>query len=216
VIDLVIFDLDGTLIDSHLDIYRCAVMAFEASGLPGVTIEELEALGGAPLHVYHAEFRPPAPYDEFLATYRSLQDIHGLDTTRRYPGVRQMLRSLDGVPRAVASTKPTSRVVQHATAMGLAPYFDHLQGTDQPPYKPDPAVLNLVLSRFDASPARTWMVGDLVSDVQAGRNAGVRTLGVTYSGTTKEEFEAAGADETAETVGEVGEILGRWIVGRRT
>jgi len=207
VIDLVIFDLDGTLIDSHLDIYRCAVMAFEACGLADVTIADMEALGGAPLHVYHAEFQPPVPYEEFLRTYRSLQDVHGLDTTRRYPGVRQMLGALQGIPKAIASTKPTSRVVQHATAMGLAPFFGHLQGTDQPPYKPDPAVLNLVLSRFGADPRRSWMVGDLISDVQAGEAAGVRTLGVTYSGTAREALEGIGADEVVETVGGVGRVL---------
>ena len=206
-IDLVVFDLDGTLIDSHLDIYRCAVMAFEASGLPGVTIADMEALGGAPLHVYHAEFQPPAPYETFLTTYRSLQDVHGLDTTRRYPGVLRMLRSLDGIPKAVASTKPTPRVVQHATAMGLAPVFDHLQGTDQPPYKPDPAVIHRVVDRFDADPHLTWMVGDLITDVQAGKAAGLKTLGVTYSGTSREELGAVGADRVADTVEEIGGIL---------
>ena len=214
-IDLAIFDLDGTLIDSHLDIYRCAVMAFEASGLPGVTIADMEALGGAPLHIYHAELQPPVPYEEFLRTYRSLQDVHGLDTTRRYPGVLRMLRSLGDVPKAVASTKPTPRVVLHATAMGLAPCFDHLQGTDQPPYKPDPTVIHRVIERFEAAPHRTWMVGDLITDVQAGKAAGLKTLGVTYSGTAREDLGAVGADVVVDTVDEVGEVL-RGVWGRAT
>lgn len=192
--DLVVFDLDGTLIDSLHDIHRCVQMALRDCGLPDVPLERIATFHGAPLHEFHAALAPPASLDHFVTVYRALQDHHGLDTTRPYEGVTGMLEALTDIPLAVASTKPTLRVVEHATRMGLADFFDHLQGTDQPPYKPHPAVLLRVLDRFpDADPARSWMVGDLPSDLTAGRAAGMRTLGVTFSGIPEADLRTGGA-----------------------
>ncbi len=207
--DLVIFDLDGTLLDSHRDIYRCVVMALHDLGVPDATYKQVAAHGGIPLHMFHEAFGLPVPYERFLTHYRALQDVHGLDTTRPYDGVPELLASLAPVPLAVASTKPTVRVVQHTTALGIDRFFAHLQGTDQPPYKPDPAILYLVLERFDVDPARCWMVGDQVTDIQAGSAAGMRTLGVTWSDAGEGELREAGADQVAHNVGQMGDLLGR-------
>ncbi len=206
--DLVVFDLDGTLIDSLHDIHRCVQMALRDCGLPDVPLERIATFHGAPLHEFHGALAPPSPLDEFISVYRALQDRHGLDTTRPYGGVSEMLAALEGIPLAVASTKPTPRVVEHATRMGLAGYFDHLQGTDQPPYKPHPAVLLEVLEHFpDADPARCWMVGDLPSDLAAGRAAGMRTLGVTFSGIPGTDLRAGGAQFVVDAPAEVPDIL---------
>ena len=180
-----------------------------ACGRPEVTFERAEALGGVPLHVFHEHFRPEDTLDHFIATYRAFQDTHGLETTTVYPGVIDMLEELRPIPLAVASTKPTHRVVEHATAMGLSGYFDLLQGTDGPPYKPDPAVLLTVLDHFAMEPARSWMVGDQVTDVQAGRAAGMCTVGVTWSATTGEQHRRAGADVVVDSVSGLRQILRR-------
>lgn len=206
---LIVFDLDGTLIDSHADIYQCVVLAMAACGRPGVTFEVAEALGGVPLHVFYEHFRPEGTLDHFVRTYRSFQDTHGLATTRVYPGVPEMLHDLRSVPLAVASTKPTHRVVEHSRAMGIDHHFDLLQGTPGPPYKPDPAVLHIVLDHFGADPGGSWMVGDQVSDVVAGHRAGMHTIGVTYSAATRTEFEEVGADHVAGDVGELHSLLSR-------
>jgi phosphoglycolate phosphatase len=202
--DLVIFDLDGTLLNSLHDIHRCVQMALEECGLDGVSLERIATFHGAPLHEFHAALAPPASLDTFVTVYRALQDRHGLDTTRPYDGVPEMLAALADLPLAVASTKPTGRVVEHTNRMGLADHFDHLRGTDQPPYKPDPAVLLRVLRRFpDADPARSWMVGDLPSDMAAGVAAGMRTLGVTFSGISADELRAGGAERVVDVPGEI-------------
>ncbi len=202
--DLVIFDLDGTLIDSLHDIHRCVQMALGECGLEGVSLDRIATYHGAPLHEFHAVLAPPASLDTFVTVYRALQDRHGLDTTRPYDGVPEMLDALADLPLAVASTKPTVRVVEHTERMGLAGHFDHLQGTDQPPYKPDPAVLFRVLRRFpDADPARCWMIGDLPTDMAAGKAAGMRTLGVTFSGIPAGDLRAGGGERVADTPGEI-------------
>jgi len=206
--DLIIFDLDGTLIDSLHDIHRCVQMALDACGLPGVPLERIATFHGAPLHEFHAELSPPVPLDTFVDRYRALQDRHGLDTTRPYDGVTRMLEALGGVPLAVASTKPTPRVVEHATRMGLAGYFELLQGTDRPPYKPDPAVLLRVLARYpEVDPGRCWMVGDLPTDMAAGRAAGMRTLGVTFSGIPAVDLRAGGAQRVVEAPADILGVL---------
>ncbi len=205
--DLIVFDLDGTLIDSHADIYRCVVLAMAACGRPDVDFETAEALGGVPLHVFYEHFRPDGTLDHFVATYRAFQDTHGLETTTVYDGVLDLLHELHPIPLAVASTKPTHRVVEHTRAMGIAEFFDLLQGTDGPPYKPDPAVLMKVLGHFGVDPARSWMVGDQISDVLAGRAAGMWTVGVTWSAATEEELGEAGADGIVGSVEELGAVL---------
>ncbi len=205
--ELVVFDLDGTLLDSHGDIHRCILMALHECGKQEISYDQVASYLGAPLHVYHEELRPPVDYAEFLAVYRRFQDEHGLDTTRLFDGVIETLEVLGDVPLAIASTKPTHRVRQHAEAFGLAGFFQHLQGSDDPPYKPDPAVLLRVLDHMPADPTRSWMVGDLVTDVQAGNAIGMRTLGVTYAGTPREAHARAGATAIADSVEEVREIL---------
>lgn len=205
---LVVFDLDGTLIDSHADIYNCVVLAMAACGRPDVTFEDAEALGGVPLHVFHEHFALEGTCDHFVRIYRAFQDTHGLATTTVYPGVRSLLEALEGVPLAVASTKPTHRVVEHTKAMGLDQHFDLLQGTEGPPYKPDPAVLFRVLEHFGADPAESWMVGDQVTDVLAGKAARMRTVGVTWSATTGAEHREVGAEVVVDSLEELGRVLG--------
>lgn len=205
--ELIIFDLDGTLLDSHGDIHRCILMALHECGMQEISFEQVAGYVGAPLHVYHEELKLPVDYDTFLSTYRAFQDEYGLDTTRVFDGVIELLEALADVPKAIASTKPTHRVEQHAHAFGLAGFFEHIQGSDEPPYKPDPAVLIRCLEQLPAEPARSWMVGDLVTDIQAGNAIGMRTLGVTYAGTPREAHERAGATAIAESVGQVREIL---------
>ncbi len=202
-----IFDLDGTLIDSHQDIHRCVWLAVEECGRPGVSFEEVASYWGAPLHVYHESLKVPSTVDEFVASYRAHYDRVGLATTQPFDGIEEMLASLDGVDLAVASTKPTFRVKAHCQAFGLDRYFIHLEGCDEPPYKPDPAVLERVLDATGHSAAESTMIGDLPSDILAGKALGMRTVGVTYGGTATERLTEVGADVVVSAVTELARVL---------
>ena len=203
-----IFDLDGTLIDSHEDIHRCVWLAVEECGRPGVSLEEVSSYWGAPLHVYHDSLKVPGSVDEFVASYRRFYDRIGLDTTRPFDGIDEMLTGLAGVDMAVASTKPTFRVKAQCRAFGLDPHFIHMEGCDEPPYKPDPAVLQRVLGATGHAAAESTMIGDLPSDILAGKALGMRTVGVTYGGTAAERLTDAGADVVVGSVVELGRVLG--------
>ena len=107
--------------------------------------------------------------------------------TRCYPGVVDMLMALPG-RKSTATTKgtPTTRIVLEK--FGLLPYFDHVQGTDGFPAKPEPDVIFKSLTVFGASPSDCLFVGDSAADMEAGHRAGVKTCAVMYGYGDREEM----------------------------
>jgi phosphoglycolate phosphatase len=180
---LVIFDLDGTLVDSRADIATSIDHSARAVGAPPVAREAVFPLIGQPLvamfeTLLSAEFKARA--EDAAAIYRRHYFDHCADATAIYPGVLACLDRLDGVPKAVATTKMTFMAVEVLKQLGLTDRFALVQGCDGIPHKPDPAVVQLVLEKLGAPADQSWMVGDTVYDIQAGRAAGTRTCAVTY------------------------------------
>ncbi len=176
----IVFDLDGTLVDSLPDIVASFLAAFDGLGLPRPDANDVRAQVGKPLEEMYAAFAPAAAVADLAAAYREHYPRHFRDKSRPFPGVPDLLEELGrrGFARAVATTKRTEMAKRFVEAMGLAPLLDHVQGTDDIPHKPAPDV---VLRAIAALGARgTWMVGDTVSDVQAGKAAGLRTYAVTW------------------------------------
>ena len=117
-------------------------------------------------------------------------------TTVLFPGVRETLEALvaRGCRFAVASTKRGAGIRRATDHFGITGLFVQLQGSDDLPFKPDPAIVLRILEAQGWSPAETLMVGDTPHDVLAGRNAGVATCGVTYGSLTEEEMLALRPD----------------------
>jgi len=195
--ELVVFDLDGTLVDSRNDIAASMNAALEAVGAPMRADEELHPHIGRPLHTMFEELLPAdssGRVEDCCEVYRA----HYFDNCSRrsnvYPGVLDCLEALSRVPLAIATTKRTFQAVRVAELMGLAPHFELVHGTDGIPYKPDPAVLNQVLEQLGKLAAGSWMVGDTVHDLRAGRAAGMRTCAVTYGIGDREDLAAEHPD----------------------
>jgi len=177
---VIVFDLDGTLVDSLPDIVASFLAAFDLVGLPQPDPDAVRATVGKPLEEMYAAFAPEAAVADLAAAYRRHYPLHFRDHSRPFPGVAELLTELGrrGFARAVATTKRTEMALRFVDAMGLTPLLDHVQGTDDIPHKPAPDV---VLRAIDALGARgRWMVGDTVTDVQAGKAAGLRTYAVTW------------------------------------
>lgn len=188
---VIVFDLDGTLVDSLPDIVASFLAAFDVVGLPPPAAADARATVGKPLEEMYAAFAPEKAVADLAAAYRQHYPRHFRDHSRPFPGVPELLEELGrrGFARAVATTKRTEMALRFVEAMGLAPLLDHVQGTDDIPHKPAPDV---VLRAIEALGARgSWMVGDTVSDVQAGRAAGLRTYAVTWG--THDRDTLAGA-----------------------
>jgi phosphoglycolate phosphatase len=180
-----VFDLDGTLIDSKLDLALSIGATLKHMGrtsLPHETIYSYVGNGAATL--VRRALGPSVTDSEaeqghkfFLAYYRE----HMLDNTVTYPGVREALEALKGDPMAVLTNKPV-RFSQHILeGLGIAGYFRYVYGGNSfETKKPDPEGMHVILRSFGVPPGEAMLVGDSDVDVRTARNAGAWACGVTY------------------------------------
>jgi phosphoglycolate phosphatase len=182
---VLIFDLDGTLIDSKLDLAHSVNAALEHMGrapLPHETVYRYVGNGALMLvrralgeSVTDAECERGLEY--FLAYYRE----HMLDNTVTYPGVREGLEQLKGKGMAVLTNKPVRFSEEILKGLGLSQYFRNIYGGNSfERKKPDPMGVEVLLRDLEASPSDAMMVGDSDVDIRTARNAGIWACGVTY------------------------------------
>lgn len=191
---VIVFDLDGTLVDSLPDILTSFLHAFDEVGLPAPSESAVASTLGQPLEAMYGAFAPAERVDALCQSYRAHYDAHMTDRSRPFPGVPELLAELGrrGYLRAVASTKRTATAFRLAEATGLTGLLDHVEGSDAGPYKPAPDV---VLRALEAVGGRgVWMVGDTAGDVLAGRAAGLRTYAVTWGTHGAETLASARPD----------------------
>jgi phosphoglycolate phosphatase len=174
----ILFDLDGTLIDSKRDLVQSVNATLREMGraqLPEDVVASYvgsgaPALIGRALGQAASETEQQSALKFFLAHY----DQHKLDFTREYPGVRETLEKLRGVPMAVLTNKPVNISVRILEGLRLAGFFRAIYGGNSfATKKPDPLGANSVLSELGIAAAQAVMVGDSEVDVQTARNAGM-------------------------------------------
>ena len=205
----IVFDLDGTLVDSLDDILDSFLAAFAAVGLPAPAREAARALVGRPLDEMYAPFAPAARLPELAAAYRARYSRHLVDRTRVFPEVAQLLTELGrrGYARVVATTKRPDSARELVAALGLAPLLDHVQGTEGFPAKPAPDVILRGLAAVGRPGA--WMVGDTVADLQAGRAAGLKTYAGPWGTHDAAPLAAADPDALEPTLAPLLDLLER-------
>jgi phosphoglycolate phosphatase len=215
-IKLLIFDLDGTLIDSRLDLIHSVnamLRHCHRAELPGDVIASYVG-DGAPMLVRRALGDPKDPevvksaLEYFLTYYRA----HKLDHTHLYPGVKEMLAAARGSnglqrPMAVLSNKPVVPSRQIVEALGLADFFAAVYGGNSfPTKKPDPQGVHNILKETKCHAQETLIVGDSSIDVITGRNAGLWTCGVSY-GFAPHTLCEAPPDVVVDSPAELGELF---------
>jgi phosphoglycolate phosphatase len=176
--DALVFDLDGTLIDSRRDITTAINRMRADLGLPPLALEQVIAMvgEGARLLVERAlgPGFPPEEIDRALERYLGLYWDVCLETTRPYPGVDVMLAALAArYPLALLSNKGEALSRRILDGLGLTAHFREILGGDSlPTRKPDPAGLHLLAERLGVPPERLLLVGDTWVDAATARNAG--------------------------------------------
>jgi len=177
-----LFDIDGTLLDSARDICGAIQQVLDGHPCRPVDFEFLKGYVGHSLNTLFANLYPdytPEQIEVLFQEYRTNYRARCHAATRVFPGVAEALPLLGG-RKSTATTKgtPTTRLVLEQ--FGLLPYFDHVQGTDGFPSKPEPDVIFKSLAALGASPLDCLFVGDSEVDMEAGRRAGVKTCAVRY------------------------------------
>jgi phosphoglycolate phosphatase len=191
----IVFDLDGTLVDSLPDIISSFMHGFASLGMPVPSEAEVRPLIGHPLEAMYAHFSPEHAAALCVA-YREHYPLHFADRSRPFPGVLEVLRTLRtrGYRLAIATTKRTDMARRFVTALGLDVEVDYVQGTDGFPHKPAPDVIFRALEGLGGAEG-LWMVGDTTHDLHAGRAAGLRTYGVTWGTHDAGTLATASPDE---------------------
>lgn len=185
-IKLIIFDLDGTLVDSSIDITNAINYAIRPYGIKPLTVKETISFVGEGItrlmekvveRSQTKEIDKNILVDRFLSYYSE----HLIDNTIVYPKVKETLEKLEGYKKAVISNKRESLSIRLLNDLGLLRYFDLVVGSDTTPErKPSPVPIIYALSKLGIVPEETIIVGDSNFDVEAGRAAGIKTVAVTY------------------------------------
>jgi len=228
---LIVFDLDGTLIDSRQDLCNSVNATLEHFGLkalPDAAIASYIGDGAAmlirralavPGELPAGAELPESFFDEAFAYFLTYYRAHKLDFTRCYPGVVESLEALkilpDGRarPMAVLTNKPVGPARAICDGLGLTGYFFSIYGGDSfATKKPDPQGLLELMAEAGASPEETLLVGDSDVDVKTARNAGVWCLGCGF-GLSPETLATAGPDAVVDHAWEWSRALGVAEIG---
>lgn len=214
-IKLVIFDLDGTLADTILDLSNSVEVSLKKRGLPGHSLPEYKLMVGNGYstlvsRALPAELRGSPLEAEIAAEGTAYYALHPLDATRPYPGIPALLAGLAarGIGRAVVTNKPHKLAL--AVIEGLFPEagFIEVRGeSPRFPKKPDPASVLDLSAKAQVSPAEVLYVGDSNVDVATAHNAGMRVAGAAWGFRGEEELRAAGADYIVQRPEEILAIL---------
>lgn len=216
---LLIFDLDGTLVDSRMDLansVNAMLRRYDKPELPNDVIASYIG-NGAPMLVRRSLGDPDDEHfvQEALLYFMSYYREHKLDTTYVYEGIIESLEAivssrngLGGVKMAVLSNKPVGPSRGIVEALGLGKYFFQVYGGNSfHTKKPDPAGVQALLSEAEARVEETVIIGDSDVDIITSRNAGAYSVGVTY-GLAPHTLEDAPPDVLIDHPKELAEVLG--------
>ncbi len=208
---LIIFDLDGTLVDTKTDLCNSVNHVRTEFNLPKISETVIAALigDGAAVLVRRALENKvaEADLDRALTMFLDYYREHMLDESDLYPGVRQTLEALNDAVLAVLTNKPYRFSCRMLEGLGIYDRFEVVYGGNSfGQKKPDPVGIFQILSDTNGSRESTWMVGDSSVDVKTGRNAGVRTCGVTY-GYAHESFRADPPDHFIDRFSELPALI---------
>jgi len=210
----VIFDLDGTILNTIQDLTDAGNWVCRKHGWPEHTPEVFQTMvgHGIPNLVQQfspEEFRDPETAEKTLREFSDYYGRHNMDRTEPYSGIPTLLERLKtaGVQLAVYSNKADgfSRTIVEHYFPGV---FQLVRGkVDGVPVKPDPAGIRSVMEELNAVPEQTLFVGDSDVDIRTGHNAGMSACGVTWGFRSRESLEVAGADFLADTAAELERVI---------
>lgn len=208
----VLFDFDGTLVDSSEGIFKSLIYAFEADGKPSPEEKTLRKFIGPPIYDSFKNLfgYPDDKIDFMIAKYRERYREKGWREASVYPGIPALLHTLHdcGVKLATASSKPVDFIRQILDEDGLLPLFHYIGGTDFDNKSADKAeIMRGAMRALGVSANETIMVGDRLYDIDGAHRSGLPCIAVLYGFGSREEFEKYGAEYIVNTAEDILPIL---------
>jgi phosphoglycolate phosphatase len=210
----VIFDLDGTLLDTIADLADAGNWVCRKNGWPEHALPEFTAMVGHGIPNLVKRFMPeqersPLILMNALAEFSAYYGAHSCDLTNPYPGIGELLERLQaaGVRMAVYSNKDhlfTAELMDRFFPGRFALVQGKKKGI---PVKPDPTGIRMILETLGAEAEKTLFVGDSSVDIQTGHNAGLKSCGVTWGFRSEQSLMDAGADFLAHTAAELEAVI---------
>ena len=205
-ISLLIFDLDGTLVNTLEDIAASVNFTLQKLGRPVIPLDAVRQYVGDGVEMLMR--RALGDREEFLSEAVGIYRVHHsrnlVVRSRLYPGVVEVLENFRPIPMAVISNKTSEFVLPLLDGLKISRYFSRVLGADSGlPLKPAPEAVQKIMAEFRAPHDRTVMVGDGTTDVRAGKAAGVITCSVTYGFRSEDELRRAGPDHVMHSLSEL-------------
>jgi phosphoglycolate phosphatase len=197
-VDLLIFDLDGTLADTRADLTAAVNYALHQLALAPLSQERVCRYVGEGVEILLKRALGPGHLDALEAGVRLFRDyyaVHLLDQTCLYPGVRETLEHFRGKRKAIVTNKPLDFTVRILDGLAIDAHFEVVLGGDSTTErKPHPEPAYKVLAITGVEPRLTAMIGDSPADIEMARKAGLYSVGVTYGLRPAEAVRAAAPD----------------------
>ncbi len=209
----VIFDLDGTLLNTIDDLTDAGNHVCAAHGWPTHTVDQFKHLVGNGIPTLVSRLAPEGTGEDevaaALAEFSAWYDVHKEDKTAPYAGVPQVVDALKAAGVTVAVLSNKAHALAGPVVEGYYPgVFDAVQGAlPGVPVKPDPTLLDKLMEQLGADRAHTLFVGDSNVDIQTGKNGGLTTCGVLWGFRSRQELEQAGADHIADHPGQLAALV---------
>ena len=195
---LILYDLDGTLVDTLEDLTVAANHMLRMLQAPPVSSQEVGRAVGRGVHELVRsclKSDDPKRLAYGVDVFRAYYARHLLDRSQLYPGAQEALEHFKDRHQAVITNKPEPFSREILERLGVAGYFVEVIGGDaNVPKKPDPAAVLALMQRHGVVPAETLLIGDSPIDVETGRNAGVMVVGVAHGLTDEPALAAARPD----------------------
>lgn len=217
-IEGVVFDLDGTLVDSCEDIARAANHCLAAAGLPERTQREIQGfVGDGARHLLARAARLDVAdprLEQLLERFFVYYTEHATDHTRLLPGAAEALAALSHLPRALCTNKPRLTTQALLEGLGIADAFDAVVAAgDVPHHKPHPAPLERVAQLLGLPCQRLVLVGDGPQDIACARAAGARAIGISEAIIVPLEVLRRAAPDAIVPLKDVPALIERWRAG---